>query len=86
MDHSGRAWYRQIADDLRSLIVLGELLPGDKLPSESELTQYYGVARMTVRQAVQILRYEGLVVSIQGSGVFVRGNAQKPPNPGGSQD
>jgi GntR family transcriptional regulator len=64
--------YRQIAAALREAIRLGRLAPGDQLPSESELVQHYGVARMTARQAIQELRTEGLVVAEHGRGVFVR--------------
>ena len=67
-----RAPYRQIADQLRAAIERGDLGPGDKLPSETELMRHYDVARMTVRQAVQELRTEGRVVAEQGRGVFVR--------------
>src|SRR3954469_25653999 len=68
--------YRQIAADLREAIRRGELGPGDKLPSETELINHYGVARMTVRQALSELRAEGLVVPEHGRGVFVRA---RPP-------
>jgi len=64
--------YRQIAAALREAINLGRLSSGDRLPSESELVERYGVARMTVRQAIQELKTEGLVVSEHGRGVFVR--------------
>lgn len=64
--------YRQIVDELRAAIDAGQLRPGDKLPSESELTGHYGVARMTARQAIQELRTEGRVVAEHGKGVFVR--------------
>jgi len=69
---SERPPYRQIAAALRSAIQRGKLGPGDKLPSESELVEHFGVARMTARQAIQDLRSEGLVVSEHGRGVFVR--------------
>jgi GntR family transcriptional regulator len=68
--------YRQIADHLRAAIDAGQLRPGDRLPSEAELRQHYGVARMTARQAIQELRSEGRVVAEHGRGVFVR---QPPP-------
>jgi GntR family transcriptional regulator len=68
--------YRQIAGQLREAIRRGELAPGDKLPSETELMDHYHVARMTVRQAVAELRGEGLVVPEHGRGVFVR---SRPP-------
>jgi GntR family transcriptional regulator len=64
--------YRQIAGLLRERIKLGRLSPGEQLPSESELIQHFRVARMTVRQAIQELRGEGLVVAEHGKGVFVR--------------
>lgn len=64
--------YRQIANMLRRAITSSQLLPGDQLPSETKLIAHFGVARMTVRQAIQELRSEGLVVSEHGRGVFVR--------------
>jgi DNA-binding transcriptional regulator YhcF (GntR family) len=64
--------YQQVANALRATILTHKLAPGEKLPSGNELSTRYGVARMTVQQAVRILRDEGLVVSRQGSGVFVR--------------
>ncbi|MCK2238405.1 MULTISPECIES: GntR family transcriptional regulator [unclassified Crossiella] len=64
--------YRQIANILREQIKLGRLTAGEKLPSESELIEHFSVARMTVRQAIQELRSEGLVVAEHGKGVFVR--------------
>lgn len=69
---SDRPPYRQIADQLRAQIDRGALVAGDKLPSEAELIEHYGVARMTVRQAVQELRNEGRVVAEHGKGTFVR--------------
>lgn len=67
-----RAAYVQIADDLRASIARGELTAGDRLPTTNELMERYQVASMTVRSAFRILRDEGLVVSRQGTGVFVR--------------
>jgi DNA-binding transcriptional regulator YhcF (GntR family) len=64
--------YQQVANALRAAILTGKLTPGEKLPSGNELATRYGVARMTVQQAIRILRDEGLIVSRQGSGVFVR--------------
>lgn len=64
--------YRQIAAQLRAAIADGALAPGEQLPSEAQLIEHYGVARMTVRQALQELRGEGLVISEHGRGVFVR--------------
>lgn len=64
--------YRQIAAMLREAIESGTLAPGAKLPSEAELIDHFGVARMTARQAIQELRGEGLVIAEHGRGVFVR--------------
>jgi DNA-binding transcriptional regulator YhcF (GntR family) len=64
--------YQQVANALRAAILTRKLAPGEKLPSGSELAQRYGVARMTIQQAIRLLRDEGLIVSRQGSGVFVR--------------
>jgi GntR family transcriptional regulator len=64
--------YRQIAGMLREAISSGQLSAGERLPSESALIEHFGVARMTVRQAVQELRSEGLATAEHGRGVFVR--------------
>jgi DNA-binding transcriptional regulator YhcF (GntR family) len=64
--------YQQVANALRAAILTRKFAPGDKLPSGSELAQRYGVARMTVQQAMRLLRDEGLIVSRQGSGIYVR--------------
>jgi GntR family transcriptional regulator len=73
---SDRAVFRQIADQLREAIDKGRFKEGDKLPSESDLVEHYGVSRMTVRNSFSVLQGEGLVVSEHGRGVFVR---PRPP-------
>jgi GntR family transcriptional regulator len=73
---SDRAVFRQISDQLREAIDKGRYKEGDKLPSESDLVEHYGVSRMTVRNALSVLQGEGLVVSEHGKGVFVR---PRPP-------
>ncbi|MGW3365277.1 GntR family transcriptional regulator [Streptosporangium canum] len=69
---SDRAVFRQIADHIRHAIEQGTLAEGDKVPSEAQLMQHYGVARMTIRNALQVLQGEGLTVAEHGRGVFVR--------------
>lgn len=69
---SDRPVYKQIADELRRRIEAGQIAPGDKLPSESELIAEFAVAQGTVRQAIALLRGDGLVVAEHGRGVFVR--------------
>jgi GntR family transcriptional regulator, transcriptional repressor for pyruvate dehydrogenase complex len=49
----------------------GALRPGDRLPTEVQLAALHGVSRTTVREAVHQLRSRQLVISRQGSGVFV---------------
>jgi DNA-binding FadR family transcriptional regulator len=66
------AGYRQLAALIRAEITSGRLQPGQKLPSEASLQQQYGLARMTVRAAVRLLRAEGLAEHDRGHGVIVR--------------
>ncbi len=73
---SDRAVFRQIADQLRAAIQNGRLSEGDRLPSEAQLIDHYGVARMTIRNALQLLEGEGLTRAEHGRGVYVR---RKPP-------
>jgi GntR family transcriptional regulator len=64
-----RPRYLVIADHLRRLVASAR--PGDRLPTEAELTATFGVSRMTVRQAIQLLATEQLVVRRRGEGTFV---------------
>lgn len=64
--------YRRILDDLRSEILTGIREPGERLPSENDLAQAYDTSRPTVRRAIARLKAEGLVVTEQGRGAFVR--------------
>lgn len=61
--------YTQIADFLRGVIAEAE--PGDRLPSESELCDRFGVSRMTARQAMQLVANDGLIERRRGAGTFV---------------
>lgn len=60
-----------VIDTLRQRIVTGALVPGMKLPTESQLTVEFGVSRTVVREAIAALAAEGSVQSRQGAGVFV---------------
>jgi len=55
---SDRPIYKQIADQLRSAIESGEYPPGEALPSEAALSGTFAVTRMTVRQALDVLKAE----------------------------
>lgn len=71
--------YVQIQENMLELIDLGMLKAGDALPSERELSQYYGVNRMTVRQAIDGLVQRGLIIKQHGVGTFI--SEQKPVQP-----
>jgi GntR family transcriptional regulator len=73
---SDRSVYKQIADHLREAMARGGLREGEQLPSEARLMEHYGVARMTVRNALRILQDEGLTTAEHGRGVYVRA---RPP-------
>lgn len=66
------AIWREIAADLREAIESGRYAPGDRLPTEDELTQQYGVARSTVRKALAELTAVGLITARPRLGTFVR--------------
>ena len=61
----------RLAALLAGQIERGELTTGDRLPTEPQLAETHGVSRTVVREAVHQLRSRGLLVSRQGSGVFV---------------
>lgn len=67
-----RPLFRQLADLLRDRIHSGELKPGDQLPTQKELTAQHDVSTSVVREAVDVLRGEGLVETFQGRGTLVR--------------
>jgi GntR family transcriptional repressor for pyruvate dehydrogenase complex len=57
---------QQIADELRALIVAGELSEGDSLGHEPDLVDRFGVSRPSLREALRILEAEGLVTVVRG--------------------
>ena len=57
---------QQIADELRALIVGGELSEGDSLGHEPELVERFGVSRPSLREALRILEAEGLITVVRG--------------------
>jgi len=63
--------YQQIARAIAASIHDGRYGPGDKLPSERELADDFGVSRPTIRDAMIALEFQGLVEARQGSGVYV---------------
>jgi len=63
--------YKQIKNALLSAIDNSDISPGEKIPSLEDLSQRYGVSRMTARQAVQELVREGRLYTVIGKGTFV---------------
>ena len=62
--------YYKLMEDLRQQIMEGKLNPGEKLPSENELSAQYQVSRQTVRKALSILENAGYVYPVHGRGTF----------------
>jgi DNA-binding FadR family transcriptional regulator len=67
-----RRLYRQIADQIRTLIRNGEFTAGARLPPERDLAKQLGVSRPSVREALIALEVEGLVEVRIGSGIYVQ--------------
>ena len=63
--------YRQLADLLSRQIRDGELVPGNRIPSEHQLSAHHGIGRPTVRQAIDVLAQKRLVTRRRGAGTFV---------------
>ncbi|WP_405525979.1 SCO5717 family growth-regulating ATPase [Streptomyces canus] len=63
--------YQHAADELRRDIKQGRFKPGEQMPSVRELQERFGVANMTARSALNVLRDEGLIYTIHGRGSFV---------------
>lgn len=64
--------YEQIVQQIEARVRGGELAAGEKLPTERELGESFGVSRGAVRDALRVLETMGLVESRQGSGTYVR--------------
>ncbi|HSF80496.1 MAG TPA: FadR/GntR family transcriptional regulator [Anaerolineales bacterium] len=63
--------YEQIVEQIEARILAGDLKPGDKLPSERELAERFGVSRTAIREAVKALTQKGLIEVHPGRGTFV---------------
>ncbi|MGW0435265.1 winged helix-turn-helix domain-containing protein [Micromonospora sp. NPDC003197] len=64
--------YTRIVADIRAKVTSGELKPGDKLPSMTQLRTQYNASNTAIRNAMLVLREAGLVEGHQGKGVYVR--------------
>src|SRR5437763_3760538 len=63
--------YREVADALQQRIAVGDLTSHDRLASEREIAEVFGLSRMTARQAVELLVRRGVVYRRPGSGTYV---------------
>ena len=66
--------YEEISRQIEKLIHNGKLKPGDKLPTERELSELFGVSRHSVREAIRVLEKSRLLNSVAGSGTYVAMN------------
>ena len=66
--------YIQLREVIRNKIEDGEYPVGTAIPSESQLAETYNLNPLSVRSALSALKYEGLLRSVQGKGVFVNGS------------
>ena len=69
--------YEQLKGCLITAIRSGNLIPGQKLPTEDELCRKFGISRPVVRQAYGDLNKLGMLVRKRGSGSFVRSNTDR---------
>ncbi|RJE85156.1 FadR family transcriptional regulator [Paenibacillus sp. 1011MAR3C5] len=63
--------YEDVIEQIKNLILEGNLTPGDVLPTERELAQAFGISRGTLREAFRILEREGLIDAKPGGGRFL---------------
>lgn len=72
IDHDGPVTpYRQLAAILAARIERGDWSPGRRIASEHDLMSEYGLARTTVRRAIQVLVDDGLVFTVPQRGTYV---------------
>ena len=73
--NSKKPLYQQIIESIENALIAGKVLPGEKLPSERELSQFFSVNRSTVVRAMEELHERRLIIRKVGSGTYI--NPQK---------
>jgi GntR family transcriptional regulator len=68
---TSKALYIQLIDSIKKKMMDGEYQVGDQIMSEREMSEIYGINRLTVRKAIKSLRTEGYLKAVQGKGTFV---------------
>lgn len=74
---SNKPLYLQVESDIRNAIALKKYKPGEKLPTETELSNQYQVSKITIRKAMEKLSNDGLVQKVQGKGTFISYQKEK---------
>ena len=69
--------YQNLINYIQEQISDGQLGPGEKVPSENQLSEQFHISRQTVRKAIGTLEEDGLVQRIRGSGTYVSFDRQK---------
>ena len=62
---------QQVMDEVKNMIASGQLKPGDRIPTETELSQMFGIGRSTVREAIKIFQYLGILKSSTRKGTII---------------
>lgn len=75
--------YQQLVDKIRTAVKMGDLIPGQKLPTVQELSGQLGVARGTIKRAYDELEHQGILEKIQGRGTFI---CYQPANSGSRKE
>lgn len=71
LNKSSNRFYEDIIERIKIMIAQGNLKPGDRLPSERELAEYFDVSRVPVREALKILEYMGVISNRRGDGMYL---------------
>lgn len=76
-----RLIYVQVAEHIAARIHAGELTGGQRMPPERDVASEYGVAYNTIRKSMELLREQGLIITMHGRGTFVVPEDQRPSQP-----
>ena len=83
--NSKKAMYRRIAEALRERIVSGRYRPGEKIPAIRHVAEEFGCNKLTVQKAYDLLKQQGFIQNVVGSGSYVK-YPEKISAPGGFYD
>ena len=64
--------YEQIIEEIKRMLVRGELNPGDKLPSQRDMARYIEVNPNTIQRAYREMELLNLIITKRGKGTFVK--------------